>query len=475
LLCVGLPRLAVAQRLDVAGTVACEDANHSLGLAGDVWVVYGEDPDVRVATTKGSGTFRLIFYRPRQIRGKNMTLEFWPNQTKEEHTWFVPYFPTHVLDGYPTFVLPENVLLGTHCNEIAPSTAGRAEREENLRPVSFGAHFLQLLALLNVAAAAAPAEQIIEQHTEVLTIAHVSPGNESGPMHLARTVDFPVLGFRYAPRTYAAVSLATNPAAVAMGDGLEVQTNGAIRAIQPYRFALDVTWANGKKFGIGLGYYLQVNKTDRTVDYADNQQIQQSTSSHAHTFLLIPSYQIVPRLALAAGPMVTLQYYQQPSAVVRRTTTFGVRENDVVTPTRTTIEDELTTQLQKRARVDGMLSAIYDLNSHLRLGAGIQNLFGTSERVSGRSASERVFGAGFSTAYYRLQVGADLEYSQIRGVDGSTGASVFVSNGLELGIGYITEGGMYRAWTKLGDALFVGIARNQQENWFVNVGGRAVY
>jgi hypothetical protein len=471
-----LPSSADAQRLDVAGTVVCLSERSSVALADDVLVVYAADPKVRATSSPGSGKFRLIFYKPRKIRGKNLTLEFWPNETKETHTWFVPYHPTHVLDGYPAFIVPEDVLLDAQCDAIVAVDAMEAAEAENLQPASFGSHILQLLALIgSVGAAAAPVEEIIEVRIEHLPILEATPGNESGPLHLATTVDFPFLGFRYAPRTYAAAALPTNAAAVAMGDGLEIQTNGALRAIQPYRFSLGAGWADGDRFGIGFGYAVQFNSMDTTVRYGVEETRPRQISSNSHAFLLVPSWQVVPGVSIGLGPTLRLQYFEEPFAVRRETTTYALRLGGETLSTRTEVSDEVQVRWRRHARVDATASAIFDIHPNVRIGAGVQNIFGTDERVAGQTQSERVLGAGFSAVYYRLQVGSDLQYSQIRGLDGSAGLSFFADNALEVGIGYTTEGGLYRAWSRLFGSLMVAVGRNQREHWSVNLGGRVTF
>ncbi|HET9933015.1 MAG TPA: hypothetical protein VFQ35_20070 [Polyangiaceae bacterium] len=465
---------AGAQRLDVAGTVVCQDPVRGATLASDVLVVYADDPSIGSRTTRGHGTFRLIFPRPRKIRARNITLEFWPNQQKEEHTWFVPPSPTNVLDGIPAFVVPEDVMLDARCDQIDPKAATKAEAQENMQAAGFASHVLQLLALIPAAAGAAADEEVLSISKERLPIIASEPGNETGPLDLARTTDFPFLGFRYAPRTYAGSAIATNPAAVALGDGLEIQTNGAVRGIQPYRFSVVADWADGRNFGIGFAYFVQVNSKERAIQYGQGESLVADTQSHAHTFVLAPAYQLSPGLAVSLAPTLTLQYLEDPKDIARTTTVYGRPEGGTTVPTRTVVEDEVNTVWRNRGRVDAAASIVYDVTTNIRLGAGIQNILGTTERVRGRKLSERTVGAGFSTAYYRLQVGADVEYSQAHGFDGTAGASFFVSNGFEFGAGYLTKGGLYRLWSRVGPVV-VGVARNQDDAWFVNLGSRVVY
>jgi hypothetical protein len=449
-----LPAEAGADRLDVVGTVLCRAAPRS-----DVLVVFptaslpSQNSSSRAGRTEAMLTGESGYYRlegDTSFVDRWIRLEFWTSQKDmNRRDYFVARERTPRESGIRVYRVSPPIDLIVDCDAVrgpaSRPTALPSEGEASAGAWGTGTggtlSGFALLAQIGAFAAAAGPERV--ETTERLPVQQVTPSDEGKLLRRYRTVLHLDPGFRYAASRNLGDAFTTNPAPLALEPGAGLVTMTAPR-FRPPTDVSAAAWDSGEGWGAGAAYVLELDRHKRVVTYGGG--LTQTDDSWIIEQALLPAlaHRLSDDVAVSVGGKILVQSVQEPYPV--RTHVF---EQGVEVQTF----DSTEASFHSRVAGDVSFGVVWDALPTVRIGAAVQDLLGTPVSNAGVRRSDRTAGVGILLMRGPLHLGVDLEHSQVAGLDASVGATVKLSNAVELGGGFLTPDTTVRVTARLAGFL----------------------
>jgi hypothetical protein len=466
LLLLLLPVSALAE-VRVVGAVYCKD-----GSAGDnvrVTAKYGSHQ--RSVETSSMGTFTLVL--PRRAKDQNVELYayFYPppdTDTKSSPDNLGHRVKTFMLYSTKVLTKSDNATgetfqefrvsepIGLECSKplVPPGVA----RDKDSKYDGTGGLSSVMAALFRVATAAGitagavpPCGDCIES-VETFPAYAINVNTVGGDLlATSRSRSFRSLGFRYAPYRDTVGAIPTNPSASAFDEGWETSASfvrgvptGSNRVFERPRFArLGVSRAWASRWSAGAGYYYQQQDGYLTSRFATDVErsppigtYTSDVSVHAsdHAFTAFVARQLTASTAASAG--LTWQSHRTCRCTITDATITRTTYTDGYISDAYHWHRDLTDVTQGALGVSAGFTWLP--RADVRIGLAANNI-GSANTLATQPRHDRSVGAGVNWTPARLNLGIDIEKSDILGVTASVGANYITSwHNLELRSGYVS-------------------------------------
>lgn len=249
----------------------------------------------------------------------------------------------------------------------------------------------------------------------------------------ARTLNFPSLGFRYAPGRDSVTSIATNPSASVFEPGWQLG-GSLVQSQSAWPASVMVQHGSASGTSAGIGYYSSSDGSGE-VAYDSGKALDNAFKLDEKALVAFVATGLGRRYSLSLGAEVEKRETHLP-LLVRRETRFDSNRPVSVT-------DSIVRTKSDSTRADLSLGFSVMATPAVRIGAAVQNLVGSRSRQDDID-SERVIGVGAAWFRGRLHVGLDGEYVAAVGFDASVGAVYKMSRSSSMSVGYVTSGSSVR-------------------------------
>lgn len=199
---------------------------------------------------------------------------------------------------------------------------------------------------------------------------------------------------------------------------------------------INIYWSSFQGWMLGSAYYINIRELPRDVFYDSDKKIIDEFLLQEHAVLLAIARRVTDKFALGVTGKLQIQEIEIPSHI-HRTDTYGYYYN----PAEEVLisqNDTLITDSETRTAFDVDMSSTFDISPRLRIGATLLNIVG-SRLIETDTLSNRGFGVGTTFFFEQVQLGADLEFTERMGLNGSVGVSYVPCENLEFACGFMSR------------------------------------